>query len=64
MCNKRRPYRPRYVWDLVCVWCRVMFRGTRDDAKYCSPAHRQAAYRDRLAGGSGRRWKSVTRRSA
>ena len=33
--------------DLVCGWCRVSLVGLRSDAKFCSSACRQAAYRSR-----------------
>jgi hypothetical protein len=57
MCDKRT-YRPRYVWDFVCVWCRTKFRASRHDALYHSPRCRQAARRARL------QEKSVTRRAS
>jgi hypothetical protein len=31
----------------ICLYCRRLFPGQRASAEYCSPAHRQAAYRDR-----------------
>ena len=31
----------------ICGWCRQQFHPKRNDARYCSAAHRQAAYRAR-----------------
>jgi hypothetical protein len=38
---------PERVWDLYCAACGSAFTASRWDARYCSPACRQRAYRQR-----------------
>jgi hypothetical protein len=46
--NKRSRERRRIEHEpIVCALCGEMFEPTRGDARFCCPAHRQAAYRER-----------------
>lgn len=47
----RRARQPRPIYKQTCVICHTAFTARRDDAKTCSPACRQKAYRQRAAGG-------------
>lgn len=35
--------------QVPCDWCGTMFSSTRSTARYCTPACKQEAYRDRKA---------------
>lgn len=43
MANKER-----HLSLLVCKFCKQTYTSKRSDSDYCSPAHRTAAYRERL----------------
>ena len=45
--RRERRRRPRRVSEGACARCGTRFKATRVDARYCSPACRQKAYRQR-----------------
>lgn len=40
--------RPARKFTAICAYCGRSFEAESDRARYCCPAHKQAAYRDRL----------------
>lgn len=57
--ERRRLSRERHRARCLCAACGEQFTSPRSDARYCSPACRQKAYRDRLAAEAAERARTA-----
>lgn len=58
-CEARVRRKYRRFKTVACDVCKDAFRTTRTDAKFCSDACRQAAYRDRVVKDRGKKGKAL-----